>query len=155
MAALCVRAVKRQGIIIVFAAAWALSGCFPYHYTITPPATGRVVDAQDGRGIASASVSITSETGWWRNRERVTEATTDQDGRFSVPAQKLWAIHWAQQEPYWPQFTLQVNAPRYFEYREEVITRGMSRDKVHMLPTGAERVGEDFSNVLVRLPQRP
>ena len=70
-------------------AALSAAGCFPYHFTLVPGATGRVVDSHAGTPIRQGLVTLTDR---YRPDDHVSTARTSADGRFEIPAKQMWSL---------------------------------------------------------------
>jgi hypothetical protein len=57
-------------------------GCFVWHYTMTPPVSGRVIDSATGSPVVSAKVGF-------REHKRI-ETLTAADGSFLLPSDHTW-----------------------------------------------------------------
>ncbi len=70
------------GLAILLNACFFLSGCFPYHYTFTPHAFGRIIDSTTQAPIPGAIIYFE------KHPENRTMA--DANGEFDLPQKKGW-----------------------------------------------------------------
>ena len=80
---------SRFVILAGFLFAALSAGCFPYHFTLVPGATGKVVDAQSGIPIGQVAVILTDR---YRPDEYESTVQTTADGRFEIPAKQKWSL---------------------------------------------------------------
>ena len=112
---------KRQlAFFILFLTSVLLSGCLPpTRYTISPGASGTVVDAQDNSPITGASVQFEAPAYANPTKRQVTTTTNDR-GEFSIPADQEWGFYAGPEAPS-VQGSVRIQASGYKE-----TTRGFS-----------------------------
>ncbi|WP_309395910.1 carboxypeptidase-like regulatory domain-containing protein [Cerasicoccus maritimus] len=95
-----------------------LSGCIiPHRYTVAPPVSGIVIEEATGEPIAGAKVIVRSqaESGIFHKQF---QTTTNSDGRFEIPPQKVTWIYIVPQEAYYPRAVLTVTAEGFDQFQE-------------------------------------
>src|SRR5438067_5769416 len=89
--------------------AFLCAGCIPYHFTMRPGASGRVLDARTGVPVAGAGVSVAPV----RGDDPVGTATTATDGSFRVPPRRQWGVYIVPGDVFPCRFTLSVQHDGY------------------------------------------
>jgi hypothetical protein len=107
-------------LLPVLLAALSLGGCFPYHYTQRPGATGTVVDAQSGAPIRGALVSLVGYGMRSRPQDDVFDVRTAADGRFEILPVKEWNIYVVPMHPASIPVALKVRANGYTDLDREI-----------------------------------
>jgi len=75
--------------LLLVAAAWLLSGCWPARFTYQPGVTGTVISADDGKPVVGASINLTV------SRQDLLPASvieTDSEGKFVVEPLYEWGV---------------------------------------------------------------
>jgi hypothetical protein len=109
-----------QRLPVVLLVALSVGGCFPYHYTQRPGATGTVVDAQSGAPIRGALVSLVGYGMSSRPQDDVFDARTAADGRFEIVPVKQWNIYVVPMRPAPVPVALKVRAKGYRDLDKEI-----------------------------------
>jgi len=105
----------------VIAATLFCSGCFPYHFTTRPGASGVVVDARTGVPVAGAPVSVALI----RGNGQPTSATTATDGSFRVLPRRQWGLYLAPGDILPLYFALSVQREGYQQSVTQFVHRAM------------------------------
>ena len=90
-------------------AAFVGVGCIPYHYTLRPSASGKVVDARTGAPVTGASVSVAPADG----DNPAGRAITGADGSFLVAPLRQWGAYFFVTDCAPAPFTLSVQQAGY------------------------------------------
>lgn len=107
-------------LLPVLLAALSVGGCFPYHYTQRPGATGTVVDARSGAPIRGALVSLVGYGMRSRSQDDVFDVRTAADGRFEIFPVKEWNIYVVPMRPAPIPVALKVRASGYRDLDREI-----------------------------------
>jgi hypothetical protein len=100
--------------LAVLALVPVLSACVvPYHYTIRPGVSGRVVDRRSLEPISSAKVTVVSRSVVPRQAPLTLSVTVNSDGRFALPAERRWGLYIAPMDIWGPMSETTVSAVDY------------------------------------------
>lgn len=126
---------KRQlTYIFLYLASVFLSGCFPVQYTLNPGASGIVVDAQNKKPIAGASVLLTTSSNV--DPTRRVSATTNEQGEFVIPADQKWGVYIVPMDPIGLEGVVTVQAMGYNGTKKKFRTSSMgpANSKLGIIP---------------------
>ena len=111
---------KTRRVLPALLVALSAAGCFPYHYTDRPGATGTVLDAQSGEPIAGALVSLVGYGVRSRPQDDVFDVRTAADGRFEIRPVQRWNIYVVPMRPASVPATLKIRARGYKDVDKEI-----------------------------------
>jgi hypothetical protein len=125
----------RKLLLVGFVIALLASGCFPYHYTMRPGVSGRLVDAATDAPIPGADVHLKRyERELMFNDkppEEVAEATGS-DGAFSIPARKTWGLYIVPMDVFNRKWTVTIEASGYQKYESDLSANPMGQSEFEL-----------------------